>query len=226
MKNNCIDCNKQLSRKNAKRCHSCEMKRRYNTGVINHKGKNHPNFGNHKLEGKNNPMFGIHRFGKNNPNYKNGSSCIKRHCLDCKKIISRGSKGRCKTCSSKIHSQRMIGINNPFYGKIPQYKTYYYKNILMRSSWEVKYAKYLDKNNIKWDYEPKFFELGYTTYTPDFYLPKTDEYIEIKGWWRDKSLLKFKLFKKLYKNIKITVLNKNDLMKLNILAFCGVIDEV
>lgn len=93
----------------------------------------------------------------------------------------------------------------------------YYKNIWMRSSYEIAYAKYLDKGNIKWDYEPKAFDLGETTYRPDFYLPKTNEYIEIKGYWRDDAKLKFKLFKKIYNNIKIKILNKESLHKLNII---------
>jgi predicted nuclease of restriction endonuclease-like RecB superfamily len=76
----------------------------------------------------------------------------------------------------------------------------------MRSNWEVAYAKWLDKQNIKWQYEQQTFDLGDTTYTPDFYLPETDTYIEIKGYWYNISKKKFKLFKKLYPQIKITVI--------------------
>ena len=92
-----------------------------------------------------------------------------------------------------------------------------YKNIRMRSSWEVAYAKYLDKQGTKWQYESKTFDLGYTTYTPDFYLPESDTYIEIKGYWRYLSKIKFIKFKEMFRNITIVVLNKKDLIKLKIL---------
>jgi hypothetical protein len=91
----------------------------------------------------------------------------------------------------------------------------------MRSNWEVLYAKYLTKHNIKWNYEPRTFELVIngkeTTYTPDFYLPKTNEYIEIKGWWRDNAKIKFEAFKRQYRNIKIKILMLMELKKLKIL---------
>ena len=65
----------------------------------------------------------------------------------------------------------------------------------MRSSYEIAYAKYLDNMNIEWQYESTTFNLGDTTYTPDFYLPDRDKYIEIKGWWREDAKIKFKKFK-------------------------------
>lgn len=113
-------------------------------------------------------------------------------------------RGRGKYCSKKC---------NP----IPQIKKIKYKNIWMRSSWEIKYAKYLDSKNIVWKYEFKRFDLGNTTYTPDFYLPETNEYIEIKGWWRGNSKLKFDIFLKLYKDVKITLLMQKDLKKMGVL---------
>lgn len=92
-----------------------------------------------------------------------------------------------------------------------------YKGIKMRSSYEVAYAKYLDNSKVKWQYEPKAFDLGNCTYRPDFYLPKKNLYIEIKGFWRDDAKKKFKLFKKCYSNQMIKVLNKEELIKLGVL---------
>jgi predicted nuclease of restriction endonuclease-like RecB superfamily len=95
----------------------------------------------------------------------------------------------------------MHGHKAPYNGKRVKYKGY-----TMRSLWEVTYAKYLDKNKIKWVYETVTFDLGESTYTPDFYLPKTDMFVEIKGFWRPEAKEKFKLFKKLYPYIKIKVI--------------------
>jgi predicted nuclease of restriction endonuclease-like RecB superfamily len=122
-----------------------------------------------------------------------------------------GMKGKKHTEASKEKMRNnhynCKGRNNSMYGKIAKHgKGSYYKNIWMRSSYEIKYAQYLDSKNIKWLYESKTFDLGNSTYTPDFYLQETDEYIEIKGWWRDDAKLKFRLFKQKYPNIKIEVI--------------------
>lgn len=184
--------------------------------------------------------------GKNNGNYKHGLTLKSHYCINCKNHVCYNAKiygtGLCIKCRSKIlfkgkkrplfsasHIQHMRenqynrkGRKNPNFGKGCHSKNYhykggYYKGIWMRSSWEIKYAKYLDKNKIKWKYEYKAFDLGESTYTPDFYLPKTDEYIEIKGWWRNEAKRKLKIFKKIYSKIKITVLNKKQLKELKII---------
>ena len=50
-----------------------------------------------------------------------------------------------------------------------------------RSSWEANYARYLNYRGIEWKYEEEYFETLYGKYTPDFYLPREDKYIEVKG---------------------------------------------
>jgi len=86
-KNKCINCNKLITNM-AIRCHSCANINAYKKGLKNNKGKNNPNFGNHKIAGKNNPMFGknhspetiekmrINKLNKyekeDNPNWKGG----------------------------------------------------------------------------------------------------------------------------------------------------------
>lgn len=179
------------------------------------------------------------RMGKLNWNFKGGNASRIVNCLDCNKKLSesayyRGDK-RCKSCvrslgnkinnpsknpeiMKKIVANRRSykGKNNPMYGKpAPKGsgigKGQYYKNIWLRSSYEVIYAKQLDKQGIKWLYEFRRFNLGDTTYIPDFYLPDSDTYVEVKGWWRPTAILKFKLFQKLYPKIKIRVITKKDL---------------
>lgn len=65
-------------------------------------------------------------------------------------------------------------------------KKSFYNNTWFRSGWEAKYAEYLDKWSIKWEYEPHRFLLEIegkkTFYTPDFYLPEMNLYHEVKGW--------------------------------------------
>lgn len=143
----------------------------------------------HNVIGKNNPMYG------------------RKHTYNVKKQISIKAKKR-------FRNPR----NHPMYGKLATHgKGNYYKNIWMRSSWEIAYAKYLDRQHIKWLYESKIFDLGNTTYTPDFYLPETNTYIEIKGYWRDDAKKKFKLFQKIYNDIIIKILTKKELTNNQIL---------
>lgn len=56
--------------------------------------------------------------------------------------------------------------------------------------------------SIKFEFEPKVFTFpikrGTKGYTPDFYLTKTKEWLEIKGYLDDKSKIKLKRFKKYY----------------------------
>jgi len=69
---------------------------------------------------------------------------------------------------------------------------------------------------MKWKYEPKTFDLGNTTYTPDFYLTEFDCWIEIKGWFRIDAKRKIKKFKKLYK-CRLFIYNYSKLKQMNIL---------
>lgn len=119
------------------------------------------------------------------------------------------------------------GKNSNFYGKKPKHGIgeWYICNdgskIWMRSSWEIKFAKYLDKYNIEWLYEPKLFDITYNnkegTYSPDFYIIKEKKFIEIKGWWRDDAFAKYSSFVNQYPNILILLYDKVKLKELKIL---------
>jgi hypothetical protein len=156
--------------------------------------------------------------GSNNNNWKGGITINLHFCKKCGKKISLSSyygNKLCKICGN--NSQKGIpnlkkanfGIKNGMWGKVARHsKGQYYKNVYMRSSYEIRFAKCCDKNNIKWLYEPKVFDLYEFTYTPDFYLPERDLYIEVKGYWREDAIIKFDLFKKLCKSKNIQVIDK------------------
>lgn len=83
-----------------------------------------------------------------------------------------------------------LGIKKPRNSNL---KKYLYKNIYFRSSWEVRMAKWLDNNKITWEYESdkcihRLKNGG--TYIVDFYLPELKKWIEVKGWWDEKSIYK------------------------------------
>lgn len=76
-------------------------------------------------------------------------------------------------------------------------------NIFFRSRWEANLARYYNHIGVKWEFEPKIFyfsdmQKGCGSYTPDFYLPEKDKWIEVKGWMDEKSKLKMKRFEQFY----------------------------
>ena len=116
-----------------------------------------------------------------------------------------------------LHHADFSGKKGTMFGKTTHGKRIYYKGICMRSSWEVKFAYFLDCSNIKWKYEPKRFYMNNYTYLPDFYLPEFNCYIEIKGWFPKKSKKRFDTFKRKYPKLNIKLLMYKKLKELGIL---------
>jgi len=72
-----------------------------------------------------------------------------------------------------------------------------------RSGWEANMARYWNYIKVPWKYEPREFEFtnikrGNRYYKPDFYLSKTDRWVEIKGYLSPSDKTKLKRFKKYY----------------------------
>jgi bifunctional protein TilS/HprT len=88
---------------------------------------------------------------------------------------------------------------------------------------EEQFAKLLDFYRIEWLYEPRSFPITWNgdkiseMFTPDFYLPELDLYIELttlkQSLITDKNR-KLRQLRKLYPGINIKLLNKNDYLKL------------
>ncbi len=75
----------------------------------------------------------------------------------------------------------------------------------VRSKMEANYLRYLNLMQIKWEYEKETFyfegiKRGTVCYTPDIYLPESDQWIELKGWLNQRSKVAIKRFKKFYPN--------------------------
>lgn len=116
--------------------------------------------------------------------------------------------GRTQSCGclQKEIATKNILINS--YNSTKRLHQWYFnsndKKTPCRSGYEVLFANYLMENNIKFIYEPEPLIMpNKSTYTPDFYLPKTNEYIELKGYiFSTKQLEKINYLKSKY-NIKI-----------------------
>jgi hypothetical protein len=98
--------------------------------------------------------------------------------------------------------------------------------IHLQGTWEVKFAEYLDSNNVEW-VKPGCGKLIYSffwiddlgirrTYTPDFYVFDWKKYFEIKGYWREKDKIKMK--KVLEQNkINLQIIEKKGMKELNLI---------
>ena len=112
---------------------------------------------------------------------------------------------RVKQVNTKIKNGTLnsnLNCSNP-YSRTKSGKREDLNNTFFRSAWEANYARYLNFSKVKWEFEPKTFyfkdiKRGCVYYTPDFYLPETDQWVEVKGWMDDKSKTKLKRFKKFF----------------------------
>lgn len=83
----------------------------------------------------------------------------------------------------------------------------------LRSGFELIYFEHLVRTGIAFEYEPKTFVLSpQCRYTPDFYLPGTDEWVEVKGHLSARGAEKIRLFQEL--GYKLLLVKEADIKKL------------
>lgn len=120
------------------------------------------------------------------------------------KLNSAFQKGRSKPFVSSRQGRRRFW----YYGKVRRLK--------MRSRWEVAYAHRLDKQRIAWLYEAVTFVTDKFSYTPDFYILKTENFVELKGWENNSCDKKISAVRTRW-GCKLSVLHGDDLRKLGVL---------
>lgn len=102
-------------------------------------------------------------------------------------------------------SYSSVNIN----GRVKQVE---YNGSKLDGGWELIVAKWFDLNNIKWIRNTNGFNYdwnGPRTYFPDFYLIDLDLYVEVKGYTRDRDILKWEVVP----NLIIIKKNEIDLIK-------------
>lgn len=92
-----------------------------------------------------------------------------------------------------------------------------YNGEKFHGKWEIEVAKWLDKNNIKWDRKSikpfsYFWNNGWHLYFPDFYLNDYDKYIEVKGYETERDRCKWSVVPNLIvlKNKEINQIKKEE----------------
>jgi hypothetical protein len=66
-----------------------------------------------------------------------------------------------------------------------------YNGLTFRSKLEADWARAFDTLDVVWEYERKGRYFGDVFYLPDFYLPKSRQYVEVKGVFERRDFVKF-----------------------------------
>ena len=140
-----------------------------------------------------------------------------------RKKLSNACKSRtnefCKKLGLKTSATIQKKVNEgTWHTSLAKHMHINYNGNDLHGSWEVAYAKYLDKNGIHWIRNKDSFKYTYNDknrqYTPDFYLLGSDEYIEIKGYKTEKDDAKWSQFPT---HRKLKILMKKELQALGII---------
>ena len=87
-------------------------------------------------------------------------------------------------------------------------------SIYFYSRWEANIARLYTFLKISWEYSPRTFDIGKQNYTPDFYLPDRNVYVEIKNFWGEYSKRRDEKFRRAYPDVQLEVLLKDEYLAL------------
>lgn len=214
---NCIFCNRIINNKGSLTAHQkvCKL----NPKKI--KFNRSPNAGRQKgciawNKGKTNiEIYGIERAQELKIKY---SEAIK------KAFATKGSFWDNMTDSQKekFREDHKVAINKRYEnGWLPkagrckkiQFKSRFAGVVTVDGTWEFELASYFETNNIKWARNKKRFLYNNeknveSYYTPDFYLPDQNIFIEVKGYETQKDRCKWKYFTEVLYVFKLNEIKK------------------
>lgn len=137
--------------------------------------------------------------------------------------ISSANKSRSKELTQSIGEKSSKTIlekarNGEWHVSLAKNMHYNYQGVDLHGTWELRLAMYMDDNKITWWRCDDIFEYEFDgrtlSYQPDFYLPKFDLYIEVKGYATEKDFAKWEQFPK---DRKLVILREYDLKELGII---------
>ena len=125
--------------------------------------------------------------------------------------------------ATEIQRQFQLRLQLARYGIVPQNRASLKKAAFSHPSEET-FANLLDFYRIAWEYEPKSFPIqmdasgrALEAFTPDFYLPESDLYVELTTMKQSlvtKKNRKIRLLREIYPHINIQVFYQKDLQEL------------
>lgn len=96
-------------------------------------------------------------------------------------------------------------------------KWYRFNGQSLQGTWELRFAKRLTELEIDWIKvrKPWRYVSGEKTknYTPDFYLPENDTFVELKGYWWGRDKEKMELVTTQYPDRKLWIIEKKEFEK-------------
>ena len=145
----------------------------------------------------------------NKPKYSKVSFCTVCNNTIPNKIVKTCSK----VCKTKWLSLILRGRTGGSTKQFIKVKDYLNNEVTLDSSWELILSKNLDENNIKWTRPSAFLLKSGRKYTPDFYLPDYNIYLDPKAFRKGYVLQiqKIKIFEQEY-NTKCLVISSKKLL--------------
>lgn len=129
-------------------------------------------------------------------------------------IRKKIEQGKYKAPVLNEEARRKISIAKTLNNKGGRCKWYKVSGAWVQGTWEKSFAEKLNNLNISWLRPREYFEYNnghkMKRYTPDFYLPDLDKFIEIKGHWWGNDKHKMKLVMQQNKDLmgRIKVIRK------------------
>ena len=161
--------------------------------------------------------IGKHTLSKENKEKLRLSKIGKPRSMETRKKISLGCTGKSHANSEGTKEkmrQKAIGRSAPHRaGRGKQGYRDDLGNIWFRSTWEANVARTLNILGVPYKYESKRFDLGDTTYCPDFLCfpgAENEYFIEVKGYKDRKWIEKESKFRELYPNIKLSIIGSKE----------------
>lgn len=112
----------------------------------------------------------------------------------------QSSESRTKQAIAVRKTIRAKVANGQWHTSVAKRMHYTHRGIALHGKWELFYARHLDDYGIRWQRNterfPYFYQGVDRYYTPDFYLPGLDVYVEIKGYETEKDKAKWTQFPK------------------------------
>ena len=125
--------------------------------------------------------FGMLKQNLSKSKFFTARSTDEQHKMAVQTRKERGNLGHSELTKSKLSQ---VAFARGFGGKNYR-KTFYYNGAVLESSYELEVAKQLDNNNVKWERPSRLYWTDDTGvrrhYTPDFYLPEYNVYLDPKN---------------------------------------------
>lgn len=134
----------------------------------------------------------------------------------CNKVFTYERHKKRKFCS--VHCNMVVTGSRPTSPKASRGKAGIRNDIsptiYFYSRWEANIARLFTYQGMRWEYSPVSFDIGGQMYTPDFYLPDSDTFIEVKNFWGEYSRNRDTKFRKTHPTVILKVLLKEEYLQL------------